>query len=104
MARRKMQTPTLFVFDKPGVAAKGYLTRKETQIIQGNTVGRYVLRGDDGTHVINGTVVIDDGMIDVVVGEWVEIQRTPDIATGTGMTMRQFDIYTGKEDVADAKK
>lgn len=104
MPRRKMAIPQLYTFQEVGAALKGFLTSKQQQVIQGKTVGRYIVKAGDDLWVINGTVQLDDSLAQVAVGEWVEIAWTGEQPTSGGYAVRQFDVFVGVEDASDGKK
>ena len=102
MPRRKMQVPELFQFAEHGSSIKGFLTGKATQVIQGKTVGRYVIKFGGTLSIINGTVFLDDALSQVERGEFVEIVYVSDQVTQSGYGVRQFEVYTGvDEEVKD---
>ncbi len=103
MPRRKMEVPELFKFNAVGDALKGFLTSAKPQIIGGQTAMRYTIRAERGLAVINGTIQIDECMVDVVIGEMVEIIYTGDQRTTNGQLMRLFDVFTGEDTVVDSK-
>lgn len=104
MPRHKMEIPVLFQFPGIGATCEGFLAAKATQVIQGKTVGRFIIKNGEKLQVLNGTVQLDDAMAQVMVGEYVTITFTGELPTQGGYSVRQFDVFVGEEDEPDGKE
>lgn len=95
--RRKMISTQLAKFDTEGITLTGVLEVKELQFLQGKEVGRYVLKNEAATFIVNGTAQIDEAMAHAEVGQTIEILYLGSAVTGSGWTVKRFEVYILEE-------
>lgn len=104
MPRRKMISTQLARFTNEGQSITGLLTIKETQTINGKEIGRYVLKNDVATMILNGTVQLDEAFVNAEVGDMIEVVYLGEFPTSNGFKVRGFEVYILEESEDDAKE
>lgn len=101
MPARKMISRQLAKFTKEGQSITGVLMEKGTQTINGKEIGRYILGNEVATMIVNGTVQIDEAMVNANVGDMLELVFIAEVPTSNGFKVKQFEVYVlgeGEED------
>lgn len=92
-ARKRMISTQLAAFSGEGQSITGLLTEKGRQTIRGNDCGRYILKNPTGTIIVNGTVQIDEAMVNAEVGELIELVYLGTRPTGNGFDVKVFEVF-----------
>lgn len=104
MPARKMISRQLAKFTKEGQSITGRLEEKGLQTINGKEIGRYILKNDVATMIVNGTVQIDEAMVNATVGDMLELIFIAEVPTSNGFKVRQFEVYILEDGEEDGKE
>lgn len=103
--RRRMISRQLARFIEEGFSITGVLQEKGTQVINGNEVGRYILKNEVAEMIVNGTAQIDEAMANAEIGQMLEIKFMHEALTTNGFKVKQFEVYVlGEETEGDEER
>ena len=104
MPARKMISRQLAKFTQEGQSITGVLEEKGLQTINGKEIGRYILKNEVATMIVNGTVQIDEAMVNATVGDMLELIFIAEVPTSNGFKVKQFEVYILDASEEDGKE
>ena len=89
-------TPELFSFEEPGDTIEGSIVHRDTFVLNGDNVPRYTIKTSEGIKSFLAGSKVSNALAPYAVGTAVYVSYLGDIKTGSGRTMKDYQVMVAE--------